>query len=88
MQAASDEGFEIEGKFDSESTQKYQGQGFIVGQDESNYIRFDVFHDGRRLRAFAATITNESPTVASTTPTRRTRRGSTTSLKRLSPSRC
>jgi regulation of enolase protein 1 (concanavalin A-like superfamily) len=63
MQAASDEDFEIEAKFDSEPTQKYQGQGFIVEQDESNYIRFDVFHDGRRFRIFAATIANGSPTV-------------------------
>ena len=63
MQAARDEDFEIEAKFDSEPTQKYQGQGFIVEQDESNYIRFDVFHDGRRFRVFAATITNGSPTV-------------------------
>ena len=63
MQPASDEDFEIEVKFESEPTQKYQSQGVLAEQDPSNYVRFDVYTDGSSLRAFVATFTNGSPSV-------------------------
>jgi len=63
MQPAADEDFQIEVKFESEPTQQYQGQGLLVEQDTSNYVRFDVFSDGKSLRVFSATFTNGVPTV-------------------------
>jgi regulation of enolase protein 1 (concanavalin A-like superfamily) len=61
MQPAADEDFEIEAKFESEPTEKSQGQGLLVEQDESNYIRFDVYSNGSTFRVFAAQISNGSP---------------------------
>ena len=61
MQPAADEDFEIEAKFESEPTEKSQGQGLLVEQDESNYIRFDVYSNGSSFRVFSAKIGNGSP---------------------------
>ena len=61
MQPSADEDFEIEAKFESEPTEKSQGQGLLVEQDESNYLRFDVYSNGSSFRVFAATISNGSP---------------------------
>ena len=63
MQAATNDDFELEIKFESVPGSKYQSQGFIVEQDASNYIRYDVYHDGKSLRAFSATFTEGTPTV-------------------------
>ena len=63
MQPAADEDFEIEVKFESEPTQRYQSQGLLVQQNASSYVRFDVYSDGSSLRAFAATFANGTPTV-------------------------
>ncbi|MEM9215757.1 MAG: tandem-95 repeat protein [Cyanobacteria bacterium P01_F01_bin.150] len=54
MQVASNEDFEIEAKFLSEPSTKYQLQGILVEQDANNWIRFDTYHDGKRLRVFSA----------------------------------
>ncbi len=70
MQPAADEDFEIEVKFESQPTQRYQGQGVLVEQNASNYVRFDVYSDGSSLRAFAATFANGSPTVRVNSPIR------------------
>lgn len=64
MQAAEDLDFEIEVKFESVPTRKYQMQGILVEQDASNWIRFDFFHDGSNLRVFAAAGTNGVPSAA------------------------
>jgi regulation of enolase protein 1 (concanavalin A-like superfamily) len=63
MQPVDDEDFEIEVKFESEPTAKYQTQGLLVQQDSSNYLRLDVFHNGSTLQIFSATFTNGSPTT-------------------------
>ena len=63
MQPAADEDFEIEVKFESEPTQRYQSQGLLVQQNASSYVRFDVYSDGSSLRAFVATFANGTPTV-------------------------
>ena len=63
MQPAADEDFEIEVKFESEPTQAYQSQGLLVEQDDSNYIRFDVYSDGSSLNVFSAAFTNGSPDI-------------------------
>ena len=68
MQPAADEDFEIEVKFESEPTEKYQSQGVLAEQDPSNYVRFDVYSDGTSLRAFAATFSNGSNSNKVNTP--------------------
>ncbi len=60
MQTAGDTDFEIEVKFDSVPSRQYQMQGILVEQDESNWIRFDFFHDGTKLTVFAASTSNGS----------------------------
>ena len=57
MQSATDSDFEAEVKFASEPSQKYQGQGILIEQDNDDWIRFDTFHNGKRLQIFAATTT-------------------------------
>ncbi len=63
MQVASNSDFEIEVKFDSRPTARYQLEGVIVEQDANNYVRFDFNSDGTNLRLFAATIIAGSPTT-------------------------
>ena len=46
--------FVIDAKFDSPMTQAYQGQGLIVQQDNSNWLRFDFFFDGTSTHVYAA----------------------------------
>lgn len=63
MQPTTDGDFEVEVKFDSLPTRKYQMQGIIVEQDASNFLRFDFYSDGSVLRLFAASFSGGSPTV-------------------------
>ena len=58
MQAVEDADFEIEAKFDSLPSLRFQMQGFLVQADERNWLRFDVYHDGSVLRVHAATVKN------------------------------
>lgn len=43
---ATNEDFEIQAKFQSEMTQRFQMQGILVQQDPDNFLRFDFFSDG------------------------------------------
>ncbi|UCG50578.1 MAG: PKD domain-containing protein, partial [Candidatus Latescibacterota bacterium] len=54
MQDAADKDFEIEAKFDSRGSLAYQGQGFLVQEDEDTYLRFDVIFSSGNPRVFAA----------------------------------
>ena len=63
MQAAVDENFELEVKFESIPTARYQLEGLIVEASPGNYLRLDYFHDGGALRLFAASFANNSPTI-------------------------
>ncbi|WP_172300496.1 Ig-like domain-containing protein [Pseudoruegeria sp. HB172150] len=58
MQATADTDFQIETRFLSTPTAKYQLQGLIVEQDSQNWLRFDTYSDGKKLYAFAAITTN------------------------------
>lgn len=62
MQPAMDTDFEIEVRFASEPSLKFQQQGIIVEQDSSNWLRFDLFHDGSDLYVFAASTLNATST--------------------------
>ncbi len=50
--------FELEAKFDSSITDKYQMQGIIVEQDHDNLLRFEFHSDGSTTNIFAASIVN------------------------------
>jgi regulation of enolase protein 1 (concanavalin A-like superfamily) len=55
MQAANNEDFKIEVKFNFEPTAGYNDQGIIVEQDPSNWLRVDVYNPGSGLKLFAGT---------------------------------
>ncbi|MGR9087515.1 MAG: DUF1349 domain-containing protein, partial [Gammaproteobacteria bacterium] len=54
--------FEVEAKFDSAVTNKYQLQGLTVEQDNNNLIRYDIYFDGSTVQAFSAIIVNGKAT--------------------------
>ncbi|MGH1349917.1 MAG: Ig-like domain-containing protein, partial [Methyloligellaceae bacterium] len=58
MQAADNEDFEVEARFLSAPTDDYQNHGILIEQDDANFIRFDVYHDGTSLHLFGAATTN------------------------------
>lgn len=55
--------FEIEAKFDSPVTQRFQSQGLMVEASPTDWVRFDVYHDGTDTHLFAADIVGGSGTV-------------------------
>lgn len=61
MQETENDDLQIEAKFDSAVTKKYQMQGMIVEENGSNFLRFEVHHDGNETRLFAARFTNGRP---------------------------
>jgi hypothetical protein len=63
MQAAADEDFEIEVKFDSAVSEGFQLQGLLVEQDVANFLRFDFYSDGDSTKLFAASFVNGSASV-------------------------
>jgi regulation of enolase protein 1 (concanavalin A-like superfamily) len=63
LQRTNNGDFEVETRFQSSQTAKYQVQGLMVGQDSANFIRFDFLRDATRTRTFAATFSAGTPTV-------------------------
>jgi len=61
MQPIVDADMELEVRFDSPVTERYQMQGVLVEQDADNYVRFDFHYENGATRAFGATVTNGSP---------------------------
>ena len=61
MQPITNADMEIEIKFDSPLSVRYQMQGLVVEQDANNYVRFDFHYESGTTRAFGATVTNGSP---------------------------
>ncbi|WP_200906179.1 glycosyl hydrolase family 28-related protein, partial [Limnoraphis robusta] len=89
MQPATNSDFELEAKFASVPSQKFQIQGILVQQNATNWLRFDTFHDGSQLKVFAAATINGSSQeklIANINPTqashlRVNRQGSTWKLE-------
>lgn len=54
VQGVGDVDFEVEVRFDSLPTEKYQTQGLLVEQDGDDWLRFDVHSAGAGQRVFAA----------------------------------
>src|SRR6056297_1713618 len=63
MQDISDGDFQLQTRFLSTPTQKYQLQGLLVEQDTDNWLRFDTYSDGSKLYAFAAITVNGSSSM-------------------------
>lgn len=60
MQSADNTDFEIEVKFGSPLSKKYQMQGLIIEQDSQNYLRFDFYSNSTDIVIFAASYANGS----------------------------
>ena len=54
MQSVVDEDVEVEARFDSVPSARYQMQGLLFEQDAGNWLRFEFHHTGSGLRVFAA----------------------------------
>ncbi len=63
MQAANNADFEVEAKFESPLTQRFQIHGVIVEQGPGDYIRFDLNSDGTSTKAFAASLSGGTATT-------------------------
>lgn len=63
MQAANNTNFEIEAKFDSPLLARYQLHGFIVEQNETNFVDFMFYTDGSATRVFSASFVDGIPTI-------------------------
>jgi regulation of enolase protein 1 (concanavalin A-like superfamily)/chitodextrinase len=62
MQSATDTDFELEVKFESGLSQKYQMQGVLVEQDEDDFLRFNFHSDGSSTMIFATSFISGTPT--------------------------
>lgn len=58
MQQANDVNFEIDVKFDSGVSERYQQHGVVIEQDSLNVLRFEFIGDGQSTRIFAASFDN------------------------------
>ncbi|MEM7422103.1 MAG: hypothetical protein AAF334_00190, partial [Pseudomonadota bacterium] len=67
MRPIEDGDFEIAVRMLGEPSERFQTQGLLVEQDETNWIRFDVYHDGTVLRVFTAVTVNGVSTQSSNT---------------------
>lgn len=56
LQDANDTDFELEIKFESEVQTKAQIQGFLVKEDDNNFLRFDFYHNPSSTLIFAGVI--------------------------------
>jgi regulation of enolase protein 1 (concanavalin A-like superfamily) len=63
LQPAPDTDFEVEVKFLSLPSLRYQLQGIIVQEDDDTFLRFEVFHDGSSVVLFAASIDGNTPNI-------------------------
>jgi regulation of enolase protein 1 (concanavalin A-like superfamily) len=63
VQYVSDQDFEIEVKFDSSVTQRFQLQGVAVEDESGAFVRADFHYDGTRTRVFTAVVQGGSASV-------------------------
>jgi len=67
VQEVGDVDFEVEAKFDTVPSERFQIQGICVEEDEGYFIRFDFYSDGMFVRFFAATFVDGSPNTRQST---------------------
>ncbi|GAB5373576.1 MAG: hypothetical protein AcusKO_00380 [Acuticoccus sp.] len=63
LQDTPDGDFQLTTKFLSEPTERYQMQGILIEQDANDWLRFDLYSDGNRLRVYSATTTDGASTT-------------------------
>ncbi len=63
MQPTADVDFEIEAKFETPLTERYQLEGMIVEQDPNNYLRVEFHSDGTGVKLYIASIADGVPTT-------------------------
>ncbi|MEM6487161.1 MAG: Ig-like domain-containing protein, partial [Pseudomonadota bacterium] len=63
LQSVSDTDTTLTARFLTEPTTAFQMHGLLFEQDADDWIRFDVYHDGSSLRAFAAVTTGGSTSI-------------------------
>ncbi|MFP3901103.1 MAG: InlB B-repeat-containing protein [Acidimicrobiia bacterium] len=63
MQAVGDGDVDVEAKFDSTPSERYQMHGLLFAQDGAVFVRFGVHHDGQALRLYGATFDNGGVTT-------------------------
>lgn len=61
LQTAPDGDFQVEAKFLSDPSERYQIQGIQVIGGDGDWIRFDTYSDGNSLRVFSAVIAGGTP---------------------------
>ncbi|EGJ30732.1 hypothetical protein LYNGBM3L_47340, partial [Moorena producens 3L] len=63
MQTIADEDFQIEARFLTTPSERFQLHGLLVEQDADNWVRFDTYSDGNVLRVFSGVTVNGSSSV-------------------------
>ncbi len=58
-----DGNLQLEAKFESPVLFRYQFQGMLVLEDEENFVRFNVQHDGNGVRLLGITFVDGTPTI-------------------------
>ncbi len=58
VQPANNTDFEVEAKFESGVTERFQLQGIVAQENNSSFIRFEFYSDGSSTRAFVASLVN------------------------------
>ncbi|MEZ4677520.1 MAG: hypothetical protein R2932_25220 [Caldilineaceae bacterium] len=65
MQLTRNVDFELEAKFESSLTKRFQIQGLVAEQDVENLVRFNFQWDGSNLEITAITLKRGNPTIQS-----------------------
>jgi regulation of enolase protein 1 (concanavalin A-like superfamily) len=55
--------FGVEAKFESVLTSRFQLQGIVVEESNDTFLRFEVHHDGSRVKAYVASVIAGTATV-------------------------
>jgi hypothetical protein len=63
VQAFAGQDFELEARFTSVLSSRFQMQGLVIEETPGRFLRFEFYHDGSGVRAFAAVIDGTSATV-------------------------
>ncbi|MDD9944323.1 MAG: Ig-like domain-containing protein, partial [Myxococcales bacterium] len=63
MQPITNADFDLEIKFDSQPSARFQAQGLLIEEDDRNWLRFDTYHDGTNQHAFAASTSGGASSV-------------------------
>ena len=66
MQDVQNDDFDIALRYESPLDLKYQIQGVIIEEDDSNWMRFDLYFDGVRVMLYAGTNVDGVPATAGT----------------------